>query len=104
MKSSELSIKKEGYAFSCNSYPAHSHYKDVMRLGRAFPITRAQAKFFLAEGLVLDALNGDDVEIVESLLNKHGFEGKYKFTQSKAWVRLKNQNDLRESLRLEYSL
>jgi hypothetical protein len=104
MKTSEFSLKKDGYNFNCKSYKAGSHYKFTMRLGRCFPSTAAQAKYFISKGLRLDVLNGDDVEIVESILNKHGFEGNYRFTQSKTWVRLQNNSDLHTALKLEYNL
>ena len=80
------------------------HYKCLMRLGRIFPSTRAQANFFVSEGVLLDVLNGDDVEKVESLLNKHGFEGNYKSTKSKIWGRLQNHKDLQKALKLEFNI
>lgn len=104
MKASELNLKKDGYNFSCNTYPARSHYKFIMGLGRVFPSTKAQAKYFVTEGICLDVLNGDDVEIVESLLNKHGFDGEYKFTISKNWVRLQNNSDLHKALKMEFNV
>ena len=104
MKFSELKLKKDGYNFSCNTYPSRSHYKSTMLFGRVFPTTKAQAKFFLAKKVVLDVLNFDDVEIVESLLNKHGMKGVYKYTTSKKWVRLENTDDLYSALKLEYSI
>lgn len=103
MKASELNLKKDGYNFNCNTYKAGSHYKFIMRLGRCFPSTQAQAKYFISEGICLDVLNGDDVEKVEAILNKHGFEGDYKFTKSKTWVRLQNNSDLHKALKLEFN-
>lgn len=104
MKATEINLKKDGYNFNCNTYPARSHYKFIMRLGRVFPTTKAQAKYFITEGISIDVLNGDDVETVETMLNKHGFEGEFVFTKSKTWVRLQNQSDLHEALKKEYSL
>jgi hypothetical protein len=104
MKSTEINLKKDGYNFNCNTYPARSHYKFIMSLGRALPSTKAQAKFFLKEGINIGVLNSKDVETIEALLNKHGFEGKYKYTKSKTWVRLINQQDLQDALRREYIL
>ena len=103
MKSSELNLKKDGYNFNCNTQKAGSHYKFIMRLGRCFPSTRAQAKYFISEGICLDVLNKDDVEKVEALLNKHGFEGDYKLTKSKTWVRLQNNSVLHKALKLEFN-
>ena len=104
MTATEINLKKDGYYFNCNTYPARSHYKFIMRLGRVFPTTKAQARYFIAKGIVLDVLNGDDVEKVETMLNKHGFEGNYKFTKSKTWVRLQNTNDLYQALKKEFEL
>lgn len=104
MKATEINLKKDGYNFNCNIFPARSHYKTIMHLGRVFPNTRAQADYFIKNGIELDVLNGDDVETVESMLNKHGLEGDYKLTKSKTWVRLQNQNDLHEALKKEYNL
>ncbi len=104
MKSFELNLKEENYTFSANTYPARSHYKFLMRLGRVFPTTKAQAKYFLSEGVCLDVLNCRDVEIIEELLNKHGFIGDYKYTKSEQWVRLQNDSDLHEALKKEYKI
>ena len=89
---------------SCNTYKAGSHYTGVMTLGRVLPSTAAQARYFLHKGIVLDVLNSKDVEIVESLLNKHGFEGDYKYTKSKSWVRLQNTDDLSSAIKAEFSI
>mgnify|MGYP006446943669 CR=1 FL=1 len=104
MKTQEINLKKDGYNFNCGSYAAGSHYKDVMGAGRLFPITKAQAKFFLKEGVILDVLNADDVEVVENILNKHGFSGRYKYTKSKTWVRLMNDLDLHRAIKKEFNL
>lgn len=104
MKSTEINLNKDGYNFNCNTYPARSHYKFLMRLGRVFPKTKAQAKYFITEGICLDVLNSDDVETVETMLKKHGYEGNYKFTKSKTRVRIQNNIDLHEALKKEYSL
>jgi hypothetical protein len=104
MKFTELDLKKDGYNFNCNTYKSGSHYKFIMRLGRCFPSTKAQAKYFISQGVCLDVLNYDDVETIESILNKHGFQGDYKFTKSKTWVRLQNNIDLHRALKLEFSI
>ena len=104
MKAHELNLKKDGYFFSCNPQPAKSHYKFTMRIGRCFPSTKAQAKYFVSQGICLDVLNFEDVEKVESILNKHGFEGDYKYTKSKTWVRLQNFTDLHKALKKEFSV
>jgi len=104
MKAAQVNLKKEGFTFSCNYFAARSHYKSYMRSGQVFPSTKPQAQFFISEGVCLDVLNQDDVEIVESMLSKHGFQGNYEFTKSKTWVRLQNQSDLHKALKIEYSL
>ena len=104
MKASGLNLKKEGYNFSCNIYPAKSHYSFVMKLGRVFPSTKQQAKNFISKGICLDVLNFDDVETIESLLNKYGYIGEYQYTKSKQWVRLVNHCALYEALKKEYSI
>jgi hypothetical protein len=104
MKASEINLKKQGRTFSCNTYAPHSHYKMLMMLGRVFPTTTAQAKHFITTGYHIDVLNADDVERVETMLNKHGYIGKYNFTKSKMWVRLQNQGDLHEAIKKEFNL
>ena len=104
MKATEVNLQKEGFNFNCNTYPARSHYKFLMRLGRVFPTTKAQAKYFISEGICLDVLNYDDVQIVEEVLNRHGFSGSYKYTKSEQWVRLQNDSDLHEALKKEYKI
>lgn len=104
MKSSELKLKKDGYKFNCKSYKAGSHYKALMLLGRLLPCTQPQAKYFISNKVQLSVLNGDDVEKLESVLNKHGFEGSYKYTKSKTWVRIQNHEDLYKALKLEFNI
>jgi ATP-dependent helicase/DNAse subunit B len=104
MKKQELKLEKVDYTMSANSYPPKSHYKFIMSLGRVFPQNYAQAKSFLTEGRCFDVLNSKDVDIIESLMNKHGLEGDYKYTKSKTWVRLQNNTDFHNALKLEYSL
>lgn len=106
MKASEINLTKDNFTISCNTYPARSHYKFRMSLGRVFPSTKAQAHYFVSNRMRLDVLNYDDVQIVESILNKHGFEGQYSYTstKSKHFVRLKNSADLRQALKSEFDI
>lgn len=104
MKANLINLTKQGFNFSANTYAPKSHYKMSMRLGHVFPTTKAQAHFFVVESLQMDVLNMDDVEVIENLLNKHGFEGDYKLTKSESWVRLQNNLDLISALKKEYSL
>ena len=104
MKALELTIEKQGFTMSANVYPANSHINLLITLGRIFPTTAAQAKKFISNTNSMDFLNADDVEIIENLLNKHGFQGDYKTTKSGAWVILNNINDLKSALKKEYCL
>lgn len=104
MKKQELKLEKVDYTMSANNYAPKSHYKFLMGLGRVFPCSPAQAKYFIKEGVCIDVLNSKDVDIIESLMNKHGLEGDYKYTKSKTWVRLQNNTDFHNALKLEYSL
>jgi hypothetical protein len=104
MNSSDLKLKPENFLFSAQLYPPKSHYKFHMRLGRAFPATKSQAKFFIQNGIHLDVLNSADITIIEKLLRKHNFKGDYKYTKSKTWVRLQNINALYLALKIEFDL
>ena len=104
LKASELTLPDAGYTMSMNIYPPKSHYKSLMRLGRVFPNTPAQAKFFLSKGVCLDVLNSKDVELLEQFLNKYGFEGKYKYTKSKQWVRLVNAHHLLNAIKIAFNI
>lgn len=104
MKANELNLPEVRYTMSMNIYPPKSHYKFVMGLGRVFPNSIAQAKFFISKGIHLDVLNAKDVSLLENFLNKYGFEGKYKYTKSKQFVRLVNWLDLEQALKIAYNL
>lgn len=104
LKASELTLPNAGYTMSMNIYPPKSHYKFTMRLGRAFPNTSAQAKYFISKGICLDVLNSTDVKLLEQFLNKYGFEGKYRYTKSKTFVRLQNDLDLYNAIKIAFNL
>ena len=104
MKAIEVKLKKNGFRFNTTEKPPKSHYKFLMRLGRVFPSTKAQAQYFISYGAILDVLNKDDVDFIESILNKHGFYGIYKYTKSKTWVRLQNFCDLYLAVEKEFNL
>jgi hypothetical protein len=103
MTVSEFQLAKVGYTFNCNTRKSGSHYKFLMTMGRIFPTTLSQAKYFVSQGVCLDVLNYQDVQIVESMLNKHGYSGDYKYTKSQTWVRLINSGDLIKALKSEYN-
>lgn len=104
MKANELDLKKDGFLFNTKTRPARSHYKFIMKMGGILPETKAQAKFFVSNGICLDVLNFDDVLNIEQILNRHGFLGNYVYTKSKRWVRLVNNSDLNLALKLEFQL
>lgn len=105
MKANELvEMPNDRFTMSVNFYPAKSHYKQTMLLGRAFPTTATQARFFISKGVCLDVLTRQDVELLERFLNKHGFEGKYRYTKSKSFARLQNDYDLHLALKKEFGL
>jgi hypothetical protein len=105
MKANELvEMPNDRFTMSVNFYPAKSHYKQTMLLGRAFPTTATQARFFISKGVCLDVLTRQDVELLERFLNKHGFEGKYRYTKSKLFARLQNGYDLHLALKKEFGL
>lgn len=99
MKIQEIKLKKEGFNFNANFYPKGSHVGLLLTIGRCFPSCKAQA----IKWSNFDVLNYDDVEVIENLLNKHGFEGNYKPTKSGQWVRLINQDDFKTALKKEYN-
>ena len=104
MKASEINLKKEGSLFSAKTYPAGSHYKFTMSLGRVFPTTKAQAVAFIEMGVKPDVYNMDDVEFVEKELSPYGFVGDYRYTKNRRWVRLVNLDELHNALKLKYNI
>lgn len=104
MTVSEFELEKVGYTFNCNTRKSGSHYKFHMNYGQIWPTTKAQAKYFVSMGICLSVLNYQDVQIVEAMLNKHGFVGNYKYTKSQIWVRLVNSGDLHKALKAEYGI
>lgn len=66
----------------------------LITLGKLWPETPRQIKNFLKERCCLDVIGLKDACLIESLLNKYGYLGEYKFTKGKNWVRLANQSYL----------
>lgn len=60
----------------------------LIELGRLWPTTKRQAEFMVKNGCCFDILGVADVVAIESILNKYGFNGSYKFTKGKNWLRL----------------
>jgi hypothetical protein len=104
VKAAQLNLEKEGYLLTYHTVKHRGHYKHIMSLGRCFPTTKAQAKYFISKKFHLDFLNADDVEKIEAFLNKHGFEGDYVYTKSKLHVWLNNHNSLYKALKFEYNI
>lgn len=99
MNSTEIKLQKDGYNFNANCYPKGSHVGVLLTMGRCFPTCKSQA----TKWHHFSVLNYEDVQLIESLLNKHGFLGDYKATKSGTWVRLVNQSDFKLALKKEYN-
>lgn len=104
LKANELSLPETQYTISMNTYSPKSHYKFLMGLGRVFPNTPTQAKYFISKGICLDVLNSTDVKLLEQFLNKYGFEGKYRYTKSKTFARLQNNLDLHRAIKIAFGI
>lgn len=99
-------MKKEeikGFSYVCmlGVRKEREHYKSLLRLGKLLPTSKIQAKEFIRIGH-FDVLSLGDVEKIESLMNKHGLAGEYKYTKAKSFVRLVNINGFKNALKLEY--
>lgn len=81
--------------------PRQKGVKFLIELGRLWPTTKEQMKYFVRSGYCLNVLGLKDVCNIEFILNKYGMTGDYKFTKNKNWVRLENNGDLRECMRKE---
>lgn len=84
-------------------------YKFIMELGRCFPATKAQAKYFINQKnfpyLNLDVLNLKDAEKIAAFMAENGgFEADFKFTKSKTWVRLTNNDDLKKAVKIKFEI
>ena len=97
-----IEIKQITSVRMTGNYKPRTHSGLALDLGRCFPTTKAQVKKFIAIGRGLDVLGMADVELVEALLSKHGYEGSYQYTKSKTFVRLINNQDFCEALKKEY--
>ena len=103
MKKNEIKwFTTEYTTYSANPIPKGYPYKAMMRRGKVFPITKAQAMEFVKMGCLLDGLNSEDVNVIETLLNKHNMEGNYR-QYTKYLVKLENSCDLDKALKLEYN-
>lgn len=88
--------------FSAIPIPSGFPYKILMNKGKAFPVSRTQALFFVKMGCLLGELNSEDVRVIELLMNKHGFVGNYRYS-SKGRVKLVNAAELDKALMMEYN-
>lgn len=104
MKFKELDIIKDGFYFNCNTKKHRGHYKESMKLGIYFPTTKIQATFFIKNSIILGLLNGDDVEFIESFMNTYGIYGDYRYTKSKSFYRLINNDDLYKALKIKFEI
>lgn len=87
---------------SANVFPPGTPYKNLMRRGKAFPVCKAQALFFVKMGCLLSELNSEDVRVIELLMNKHGLVGNYRYSR-KGMVKLVNASELDKALKMEYN-
>lgn len=97
----------EDYLFNTDEYTGR--YKFIMSLGRCFPATKAQAKYFINQKnfpyLNLDVLNLKDAEKIAAFMAENGgFEANFKFTKSKHWVRLTNNDDLKKAVKIKFGI
>jgi hypothetical protein len=102
MTAGELTLAIDGFNMACNVKLPGQHFKFLMSLGRVFPTTTTQAAYFVRKGCTLECLNMDDVQMIETLLNKYDMKGTYKYTKSGKWVQLVNMMDLHTAVRKEY--
>ena len=104
MKKQDINLEYQGFFFNATEKKAGQHYKFLMELGRVFPTTAPQSRYFIDNNLKLDVLNRNDVDRVEALLNEFGFEGDYRYTSTKRWVRLVNHDALYKALEAKYNI
>jgi hypothetical protein len=97
--------QKDNDVFSLTDLKAHQHYKFLATVCNwGFPNTKAQAEFFVKNVCFTNRLlNSADIEKIEKLLNKHGFEGCYRLTKTKNWGRIQNGIDVSDAFRLEFN-
>lgn len=81
--------------------PRQHGSKFLISMGRLWPTTKAQVKYFVKERIFLDVIGLKDACNIEVVLNKYGKKGIYKLTKGKNWCRLENQGDLFECFKKE---
>lgn len=102
MKATEIKLEQTGYNMMHVQRKNGEHNDVVIRLGRLIPTLKAQALKVARSGIAPDVLNLNDVKLIEELMNEFGFEGDYKYTKSKTWVRLQNYGDWHKALKMKY--
>lgn len=103
MKAKEIEWKEISILpLSANVFPPGKPYKAQMMLGKAFPISKAQAMEFVRMGCCMAEMNSEDVGIIERLLGKYHMAGEYRYVGDKRHVKLINQMVLDKALKLEY--
>lgn len=104
MGSNEIKwLAMDNINFSANPIPEGMPYRELMKRGKVFPITKGQAREFIRQSCVLASLNNEDVRVMELFLNKHSMRGNYAYT-SDGMVRLVNCCDFDKALRQEYNI
>ena len=103
MKAQEINLNDENpvrLTFETNNFQLFCYYVDI---GRVLPKKRNQCKIFYKRG-ILGQLTMADVEVIETILNKYGYEGKYTYTKNKRFVRLVNNNDLCKAFKKHFNI
>ena len=90
------------FAAQCQCISSRQALKAQMMLGKAFPISKAQAMEFVRMGCSMAEMNSEDVGIIERLLGKYHMTGEYRYVGDKRHVKLINQMDLDKAVKLEY--
>jgi len=104
MKAHELNLENQTFTMSANTYKKGSHIDMLIRLGRVFPTTKAQAVNFIKNTYQMSVLNYEDVIIIDRFMSKHRLVADFKYTKSKVWVKLTNINDLKSALKKEFKV
>lgn len=102
MKATEIKLEQNGYNMMYVQKTKGEHNSLSITLGRLIPTHKAQALKVARAGISPDVLNMNDVRLIEEVMNEFGFEGRYKYTKSKSWVRLQNYTDWHSALKLKY--
>ena len=102
MKATEIKLEQNGYNMMYVQKSKGEHNGFSIKMGKLIPTHKAQALKVARAGVAPDVLNLNDVKLIEEVMNEFGFKGKYKYTKSKAWVRLQNYTEWHKALIMKY--